>query len=802
MISRPTWIALGILALLYAVVLALLPHAFAQQASGVSCSAAADNPADGNVRYWYVATSGTTANTQLASPARCPSDTILVDMRAGATILFTCWEQHVGSVPVSDSTQVIIRGYWDNDNFNAFGTGFAWEKRFTTCPDLAAGTNLTGSGNTFTETFTADGASGAARYGILRIQVRACDTTATSPDCSGAVVYDVNSDGPASGGDTQTVGIVRGDPRPTAFSFTSPQNPWIGGDTATASLTLNSGPGGVSGNTGSQATICAPITNGALSQAWNTSASTNPVAILGSKGVWQTGCTLKAQATLTETSAISVYAGTDFTLWDQSSPPANVAFPSSKIAVFTSNTLNRILTPSGPCVVTVDGNAGTVANEGSGIQTASCGPWTDARGNNVPNNEFARAFVERVTDRDTTDATSFDGQFGSSGSFPTAHTISQTATTTTGLAYHRETETFSTNARTDAVLKNWGNTTGIMDVSSTLHFAGVNLSFTNPPTTANNRSTFTVGSDLYFGKTFGLAEVGGALYQSANVTCQETHPDLVTTEPVIPMGTTDASGNSAAKQIENPTLGPPGKWTMDCSVTFRGNTGTYHISYFHTSPVTSNTALFLTWKYRPNGTMTLSGAINVEDPTTSFLPTLQSPDDPNDFQFLLIARECDGCPSYAIANGAMNKSATELIWRANVTIPQNQTEESYLIAKAWTNFTGKTFLETIQPLTTFHGNSSGNFTGNVTFLEVNGMITTAWDTYVPLIVWGTLSLLFAYYTAWAPLVASVLALVDTLLPTPVMNFPGRVILLFVLLLVHVAATSGVWGKTFGPREDR
>ena len=563
-----------------AAILILLPAATAQTASSGTCSQAKTTILGfaSDYRAWTVLPNAE-SNPGSGPPVSCTfgsSIATVYDVNAGASLVLKCDEQSIGATPPGAATSITVKGFPDNDNFNSPTSTAIWTWNVgTSCATHP----------TFTMWCTSDGTStGALRYGIIRINVHPAKTTVPT--------YDVNSED-ANG----AVGIVRCDPRPTSMqpaNTPSGSNVWIGGNTYDATVTLNSAAYGASpGNTGNLRATCNNQESSPTSFQLGTSASTQNNALTGTPNAWQTGCTMKHNATLTKTSSISLYSGTDFARWDQSSPISGVTFPSNKVATYTSRTLTRTLTAGLSCTTGLD-----PVNRGNTETTSACG-WQDANGVQVPNNHNAEGWYQRAGQWESwDDFPSANGTFGSSGSFSTslaaknAGCASQAnapaaagacATATTGHAYHKLVQTCSASCTAgDANLENWGNTTGLFDVSSRWTFDGIHDSKT--PGGANV-SSFTGGTDTQYLQALGLRDANSALLSGKSVSCARTNPNSVM-EPSTSMGSTDASGNSPEVNFDIKV--PGGAWTVTCTSFEGGNTATYTITFNVVASFTGN----------------------------------------------------------------------------------------------------------------------------------------------------------------------------------------------------------------------
>jgi hypothetical protein len=75
----------------------------------------------------------------------------------------------------------------------------------------------------------------------------------------------------------------------------------------------------------------------------------------------------------------------------------------------------------------------------------------------------------------------------------------------------------------------------------------------------------------------------------------------------------------------------------------------------------------------------------------------------------------------------------------------------------------------------------------------------AFDPWIPILIWGGFAGLFLYFTAWLPAIASMMALGNALLPSPVFGRAASVMLVMICLVLHVVVVRGLlpgrWGRT-------
>lgn len=609
-----------------------MPGASAQVASGGTCSGLGTStgavPSGTPDRFWLVAPAdwqnpqADGGDCRTTFPAHCPGLVCaLSEVHAGASLTLKCNEFLDGATvhPV-DSTTVTIQGRRDNNDFGSTGGTPIWTQTYTTCPE-------TGTANSWTVFCTSDGTSGGTPwYGVVRIWVRVVAVVAT------VTQYDITTEAAPGVGavHARNVGIYRCNPRPTLLDAgASPLNPWVGGDSIGLRVAVDS-MSEIAQTTGFQRLNCAPSPdhdNAAVQL--GTGTSTFTTTFQGSASDYQTGCTVKSQVVLNRKSAIALYSTTDYAIWDQTSPPSGVTFPSALIASFTSNGLNRIMTPSGTCTVTETGQLVSVLNRGeTGLFGGATCTWANARGEAPPNNAPARAWIQRAAQwRQTDDFLSSDVLFDSLARVPSSHQARFSgcgagapppggvgcATVTTGLGYQKTVEVFGSTARTDSVLYGWGNSTGRTDVSAT-YFLGTptpTAGITNAKTAGGaNVSAFTIGADEQHVSIRDTRNAAGNLKAGAPFSCFRTRPDNVD-ESSVGVGTTDAGGDTPDFIFS--VLAPAGTWTLTCSTTHQGNavaTGVYRIQFFFVSAFTADKQITLLWNVTANQTNPANLTVN------------------------------------------------------------------------------------------------------------------------------------------------------------------------------------------------
>jgi len=106
------------------------------------------------------------------------------------------------------------------------------------------------------------------------------------------------------------------------------------------------------------------------------------------------------------------------------------------------------------------------------------------------------------------------------------------------------------------------------------------------------------------------------------------------------------------------------------------------------------------------------------------------------------------------------------------------------------------FNQTFLANATFENVTAGNVT-----LQSAAQIETSADPYVPVIFWGGLFLLFIYYRAWMPVITSLMALLNALLPEPIWNLAAGVMLVSISVIIHAIVTGGLMPRIFGKRDS-
>lgn len=705
------------LILLILLTLTLIPQSGAQIASTASTSCV-------TLRDTATATSFQQMLLGINAPVTPPSSSCdgpagFITIPAGSSFTIHCQQMSNGvGVLAPDALNIYL--VEDDTNFPV-GPGAPASPVRTIAANTCIGTTTT-----FTAACTTNGqAGGSPAYGLFRLLARQQRTVV-------GTTYDVTSDNAGTTGTGNTLlaewGLIRCELGVTALGESNPQTVYVAGDTIGTTITGNATPLDAANN-GNFWLTCGTVSYNLGNSFPTTSAKSATATIIGSLALWQDDCpSITFGYQFTKFSTLSGWTSTRLAIYN-GTPPSGVTFNAGKDnATFTSSkTLDRTIAPGVSPLCDYHVNATVAAasafNRLEGVRSVCTDGWVNARGVSLGNNAPVRGFLVTGTAwLDTSNYPSVD--FSTTAGGDTEFTSTSSITATVG-TYKTQLQQFSTTARTEAVLLGIGNSTGTFTLSATRTFSGVILHpFRNFP----NQSSFVSGNDQLFFTVQNLSNVRGELLSGVSVLCHRVFPGGAA-EADFDDGLTNASGDTA--DYELPVVPPTGAYNIVCTSTAAGNTATYTVTYFIVSPFTADVSMLIAYKLRPGGKLTLTAGINTVDGETGII-TLNPPDDPNDFHYVLIARACDGCAPYEISRGLLQQDAYGL-FRANVTLPNNQTNESYLIATAYANFTGRLFLSTRQAIIdqlgnftgNFTGNATGNFTGNVTIPQdgtVDGMI--------------------------------------------------------------------------------
>ena len=815
----PTILAFGLL-----VGMAIIVGASPNALSAATCSAAeATSATAGFTAYavsWQLdAMSGLDCDNSQASVT--DSNFVGVNLPAGSPVVFTCVLHQGGAAPPQAATSIVVSGYEAQANVGGGGTPI-WSTTLGSC-----GTTL--NATTFTEYLTVDGtAGGSPRAGVVRIFVNMIDTNVGQ-------TYNCNSDNagtqttPTGGTCTGAMnfqGVARSNPGFSAPNVTAAApcaagcRTYEGGDTITSSLTSNAS-SYLSANRGTTFADNTGTSN-QLGSAYSLSigALTQSVRIIGPSSNWVADGELSITWKESGGAGLTGFTGLSYWGFTRATVPLGITAPLTGITnAIVWDTLDRVTRThanTGTPSVTVNGASSTVGNRGDTFAVSGEG-WVDPRGANIPNNQPLSAWYQKAGDyRVASDFPSQSLTAGAQGAASSSIVATSAATVTSGLNYHKMVEEFDTTARTDAVLLNWGNSSGVLDVSASRQFGAVQESKLNSPFA--NASAFTIGVDVVYAQAQALTGANGAKVSGVTVTCQETAPNGNSNAPVT-MGATDANGNSPIVQMENPAQGPSGPWVVVCSESDSGNSASFSASFFHKSPQNQNIQLLVAWNVTPvlpdNGSaaVNFSASLREWDNATDSVIAI-FPDDVvrvtafcynnSDQRFDLpvanrsIMARSDGPTSSEFFNQTW-ASENVLSSGCFAWVTANFTQTPFLGGEGFTliqNFTGN-FSGNSSGLFVGNasGNFSGNFTGNFTVLDVMGTLTlaTSWDQYVPAVFWLVLMLYFAYRIAPLPFFASFFGLGAAISPIPYapLAFVAAIMLLVIAIVVNALTQWGV-----------
>lgn len=579
--AKAYWIGAGIALLVF-----VACSGFAD-ASGVAATCSNVTFTNVGQRLWYFG-AGDQPGSNTACTTGASGDT-LKELTAGGSatcpasatcsITLKCREGTIGVAP-SQATTLTLKLYADNTAFGSPATATQfWSANPTGNACLTE--------QTFTVWCTSDGTStGSPRHGTVRLVLRAQNT--------GVGAYDVNTD---SNGNW---GIYRCNPRLSAYTDGNPSSSpsvYVGGDTIRTALTASSSVYSGSSN------VRVDITCGA---ATNTAGTTTLVAgsavnvdttIKGLSTTWPDDCSLTQKAIVATTSSITGLTSEPLFKWDTGgTPPSGVTYPSSTTAQrATGKNLDRTLSASSCLVHENSGAHSAITIENRGNTVELHGTYVDARTTNVPNNQLGRAWLVTAPGRTTTAAAASDFAFDITSKASSPFTILSTAPVSTG--YLQYVEEYGAS-RTDAELYNWGNCTPGLEISSTYTWGSINNA---KGAGGSNATTFTIGAEQEFVQPKDLVTVRGVLVSGATTTCTRTNPVGVSDAPVS-HGTTSAGGD--ATEVQYTPTAPQGEWSITCTATLNGNTGTYTILFFYTSALSSDTNVGIIPQLVTNGTGT------------------------------------------------------------------------------------------------------------------------------------------------------------------------------------------------------
>lgn len=83
---------------------------------------------------------------------------------------------------------------------------------------------------------------------------------------------------------------------------------------------------------------------------------------------------------------------------------------------------------------------------------------------------------------------------------------------------------------------------------------------------------------------------------------------------------------------------------------------------------------------------------------------------------------------------------------------------------------------------------------------LNGMLETAIDIYLPLLIWGGILAFCLWLNAWAPAIGVLMGFLNHyVLPTPLMSMTASVMLIMVLFIIHSLVVNGFIPRPFAKR---
>lgn len=499
----------------------------------------------GNARTWYIgANEGTDTN--------CPTGVTLKEIHAGEVITLVCRERTTGTLPPGAATTITVRGYADNAAFGTPATTGIWTWASPNCA----------SDVTTTRYCTVDGTNGAAPYyGFVRLMVNAVRTTVPT--------YDVNSD-------QTTWGVYYCNPRITAFTDgnpTSSPTTYVGSDTYRTSVTYDSTKY-TSGVSARVDLICDSATTVPGSIEPGTSAVTTDATIKGRPDQWPTGCTITQKLVITKTSAISGLTSSPIYKFDTGSAPSGVTFNGARSeATRTTKPLNRILTVAS-CAENINAETGiTRAHRGEAVTTTCV--LTNARSEFIASGRLSTGWTQRATQSayDTTDFLSTDFTVGSNGAATWTSTAKTTATNTNGTApldYVAEARTWG-SSRTDAELYNWGNSTGILDVSTAFN---VPVNSWRTACSGTQTSVFIIASDIA-AMTEGPTQDTRGNVVTRSLTSSRTYIEADTSAAIASDSANGITTGTSPCHSITPVAPASTKWDVTATITdANGNSGT------------------------------------------------------------------------------------------------------------------------------------------------------------------------------------------------------------------------------------
>lgn len=533
----------------------------------------------------------TSVTITFALPVNCDVNNYYVQGAGGGVPIYCQQSTNTGG---TQPTSLTVRFPIDNTGFGSNTPASVRTVNANACIGQTSGILLT------TVYCTSDGTiTGSPRYGILRVHVEM--------SASGGVDnFDINSDGLAYTIIECTTGV-------TTFQRSGTVTPLIGGDTVGVTYRANSTSYDAA-TVGHPYVACGAGNVTLTNTNPDTSSNTQTTILKGPPSMWPQTCSSVRGYVITRYSALSTYSSVPWTRFT-GTLPAGAAVDASQLNLYTTTSVpvERTLTATAACSLTGPGT-GVVLNRNETVTITNC-DWVNARGAYVTNNYYARAWIERAGHyRDATDFSRADGQFSGHGDITSIHKSATNANVSSSLGYHKQIDSFGPDAtRSDANLYNWGNTTGLLDVNSTLLIGGVDNSKTPY---GQNVSLFTIGVDTEYVRVHGVTDQSHTALSGVNVTCTRTNPGG-TREAPVDVGVTATNGSTTPHAFT--VIPPVGTWQAGCTATWAGNSGTINMSYQFTSPFTANVIIpvHIDVKPLPNGSYAVNVSAHVNEYSTS-----------------------------------------------------------------------------------------------------------------------------------------------------------------------------------------
>jgi hypothetical protein len=603
--------------------------------------------------------------------------------------------------------------------------------------------------------------------------------------------YDVHSE---NADDDSLYGIIRcGNVILESFSESSPQSPYVAGDTYGSSYnTTSDNFSGVGYATFHALCDASEISLGTVDP--ERSVKTTSTTIVGTLATWPDDCSLKSRLTITRKSAITGYTTIDYTTFNTATLPSGVTCASSIVCTHDpSKVLDRTLTyTDSGCVFHHNATVTTagIFNVLEGVRSVCDGSgsargWRNARDVELSSGVFAKGYYSQTSAPSTSSFPSADFTIGTGGGseFTSVSTISAAPG-----SYRTVIETYSASGRLSSQLLGVGSDSSAFVLSNQWNFSAIIMAYEDG---GINRSSFTVGVNMQFVSGRGLQNARGEALQNRNVECVRYQPNGVQNS-ASHMGLTSSSGHTPF--VEFDVKVPIGVWRIQCSSSESGNVGAYNVTFQMASPFSGDTSLVLMTEVRPYGSCNyqFNGTFAVESLTLDSFNTTYVGVDPDTFIKVKIDQKNNFTQGATVLVPMTNLTQTGL-WAYYQTclddIPGFFSDMNLhpIHVHAAANVTGRPFLATAVP--TFI---------NVAVLPNSVEIQTAIDPYIPLIVWGGLMLFWFYLVAWLPAIVSLMNLGNLLLPTPIWGLEASVMLFILATALHVLAMRGIipapWGR--------